>query len=210
VSLTLPPRASSRTRELPDCCRIKFGGARQPVTRRTHSNLAVWISATLSYNIAKLTDEQRRALQLLAREHAGCAEVVLLAEGFSVGQLAELVIDGFAERQPSSPMSVVAKRSWSGCKSLKQGEQRSPIRGHRVRPAGTMARTLDGGLRLRGNYCGRVRRRLVGRHYVNAVEVVRRVEAANEMPALLPTYDDACLAAGRSSTTTTGLTGTSN
>jgi hypothetical protein len=100
VSLILPPRAASRTRELPDCCRIKFGGARQPVTRRTHSNLAVWISATLNYNMAKLTDEQRRALQLLAREHAGCAEVVLLAEGFSVGQLAELVIDGFAERRP--------------------------------------------------------------------------------------------------------------
>jgi hypothetical protein len=39
--------------------------------------------------------------------------------------------------------------------------------------------------------------------------MVRRAEAANEMPALLATYDDACLAAGRSSTTTTGLTGTS-
>jgi hypothetical protein len=58
VSLILPPRAASRTRELPDCCRIKFGGARQPVTRRTHSNLAVWISATLNYKMAKLTDEQ--------------------------------------------------------------------------------------------------------------------------------------------------------
>jgi hypothetical protein len=52
------------------------------------------ISATLSYNMAKLTDEQRRALQLLAREHAGCAEVVLLAEGFSVGQLAEMPAGG--------------------------------------------------------------------------------------------------------------------
>jgi hypothetical protein len=83
-----------------DCCRIKFGGARPPIARLTHSNLAVWTGVTLNYNMAKLTDEQLRALQLLARERTGCAEVVLLAEGFSVGQLAELVIDGFAERRP--------------------------------------------------------------------------------------------------------------
>lgn len=50
--------------------------------------------------MAKLNDEQRRALQLLARHPIGCAEVALLAEGISVGQLAELVIDGFAERRP--------------------------------------------------------------------------------------------------------------
>jgi hypothetical protein len=37
---------------------------------------------------------------LLAREPVGCAEVALLAEGFSVGQLAALVMDGFAKRRP--------------------------------------------------------------------------------------------------------------
>jgi hypothetical protein len=49
--------------------------------------------------MAKLTDEHRRALQVLAREPVGCAEVALLAEGFSVGQLATLAMDGFAKRR---------------------------------------------------------------------------------------------------------------
>jgi hypothetical protein len=55
--------------------------------------------------MAKLTDEHRRALQALAREPVGCAEVALLAQGFSVGQLATLVMDGFARGGRSSPMS---------------------------------------------------------------------------------------------------------
>jgi hypothetical protein len=50
--------------------------------------------------LAKLNDEQRRAPELLARHPVGCAEVALLAEGFSVGQLATLAMDGFAKRQP--------------------------------------------------------------------------------------------------------------
>jgi hypothetical protein len=50
--------------------------------------------------MAKLNDDQRRALQVLARERVGCAEVALLAEGFSVGQLATLAMDGFAKRKP--------------------------------------------------------------------------------------------------------------
>ena len=47
--------------------------------------------------MAQTNDEQLRALRLLARHPGGCAEAVLLAEGFSVGQLAVLVIDGFAK-----------------------------------------------------------------------------------------------------------------
>jgi hypothetical protein len=50
--------------------------------------------------MAELADEHRRALQVLAREPVGCAEVALLAEGFSIGQLAALVMDGFAKRRP--------------------------------------------------------------------------------------------------------------
>jgi hypothetical protein len=38
--------------------------------------------------MADLTDEQRRALRIVARHLDGCAEEVLLAEGFSVGQVA--------------------------------------------------------------------------------------------------------------------------
>jgi hypothetical protein len=46
--------------------------------------------------MAKMSDEERRALVLLARHPDGCDEAVLLADGFTVRQLAGLVIDGFA------------------------------------------------------------------------------------------------------------------
>jgi hypothetical protein len=46
--------------------------------------------------MSNLTDEHRRALRLLARHLHGCDEAVLLAEGFSVGLLAVLVVEGFA------------------------------------------------------------------------------------------------------------------
>jgi DNA-binding MarR family transcriptional regulator len=47
--------------------------------------------------MAKLSNERRRALRILARHLDGCAEAVLLAEGFSIGQLAELALEGLAE-----------------------------------------------------------------------------------------------------------------
>jgi hypothetical protein len=46
--------------------------------------------------MATLTDEHLRALRFLAR-HGGCAEVVLLAQGFTTGQLGHLVYAGFAK-----------------------------------------------------------------------------------------------------------------
>jgi hypothetical protein len=51
--------------------------------------------------MATLTDEQLRALRLLARHHDGCAETVLLEQGFSYDQLGDLVFDGLAKMQPS-------------------------------------------------------------------------------------------------------------
>jgi hypothetical protein len=47
--------------------------------------------------MAQMNDERLRALRLLARHPGGCAEAVLAAEGCSVGQLAVLVLDGFAK-----------------------------------------------------------------------------------------------------------------
>jgi hypothetical protein len=47
----------------------------------------------------ELTDEQRRALTVLAPHPDGCAEAVLLADGFHVGLLSVLVFDGLAEMQ---------------------------------------------------------------------------------------------------------------
>jgi hypothetical protein len=46
--------------------------------------------------MVNLNDEERRALTALARYPDGCDEAVLLTEGLTVGQLAGLVIDGFA------------------------------------------------------------------------------------------------------------------
>ena len=46
--------------------------------------------------MAKLSDEECRALNLLAGHSDGCDEAVLLADGFTIRQLAGLVIDGFA------------------------------------------------------------------------------------------------------------------
>jgi hypothetical protein len=46
--------------------------------------------------MAPLMDEQLRALRFLARRH-GCAEEVLLAQGFTTGQLGWLVSIGLAK-----------------------------------------------------------------------------------------------------------------
>ena len=46
--------------------------------------------------MASLSDEERRALNLLAGRSDGCDEAVLLADGVTVGQLAGLMIDGYA------------------------------------------------------------------------------------------------------------------
>jgi hypothetical protein len=49
------------------------------------------------FQMTKLKEEQLRALRILARHLDGCAEAALLAEGFSVSQLAVLVLEGLAE-----------------------------------------------------------------------------------------------------------------
>jgi hypothetical protein len=47
--------------------------------------------------MATLTDEQLRALRFLARHRGGCTEEVLLAQGFTAGQLGYLVSVGLAK-----------------------------------------------------------------------------------------------------------------
>ena len=46
--------------------------------------------------MTNLSDEERQALNALARHPEGCDEAVLLTDGFTVRQLSGLVIDGFA------------------------------------------------------------------------------------------------------------------
>jgi hypothetical protein len=48
--------------------------------------------------MAKLNDDQRRALETIAHQD-GCAEALLLADGFSIDQLAGLVVEGYAVMQ---------------------------------------------------------------------------------------------------------------
>jgi hypothetical protein len=60
-----------------------------------------------------LSDEQPRALQLLARSPNGCTEALMMAHGFELAFLGKLILDGFAMAAPhetragSRPMIVV-------------------------------------------------------------------------------------------------------
>jgi hypothetical protein len=47
--------------------------------------------------LSTLSDEHLRALRFLARHRGGCAEVVLLAQGFTTVQLGYLVFVGLAK-----------------------------------------------------------------------------------------------------------------
>jgi hypothetical protein len=49
-------------------------------------------------NVPKLNDDERRALKMLAHQD-GCAEAVLLADGFSIDQVAGMVVGGYAVMQ---------------------------------------------------------------------------------------------------------------
>jgi hypothetical protein len=49
--------------------------------------------------MVNLPPELRSALGIFARHPDGCAEAVLLADGFHVGQLSVLVVEGLAEMQ---------------------------------------------------------------------------------------------------------------
>jgi hypothetical protein len=60
-----------------------------------------------------LTDEQRRALALLARSPNGCTEALMMAHGFPLAMLGDLVMGGLAlatfqdTRAGRQPMLVV-------------------------------------------------------------------------------------------------------
>jgi hypothetical protein len=52
--------------------------------------------------MAKLTDEQRPALQLLARSPDGCTTSIMMAHGFKPEILADLVRRGLAVAKPKT------------------------------------------------------------------------------------------------------------
>jgi hypothetical protein len=55
--------------------------------------------------MARLTDEQRRALRHLARSPNGCTEALLMAHGFDVAILGKLVLDGLAKVEAHDTMA---------------------------------------------------------------------------------------------------------
>jgi hypothetical protein len=55
--------------------------------------------------MAKLTDEQRRALQVLARSPNGCTKALMLAHGFQLEMLDKLVLDGVAKAEEHATMA---------------------------------------------------------------------------------------------------------
>jgi hypothetical protein len=63
--------------------------------------------------MAKLTDEERRALQLLARSPNGCTEALMLAHRFTIDALAEMAVDGLltieADREDEHGQRKVAR-----------------------------------------------------------------------------------------------------
>jgi hypothetical protein len=72
--------------------------------------------------MTKLSDEQRRTLEVLARHPDGCAEAVLLADGFHVGQLAVLVFDGLVEMQWTATDIGGRQRTVSWIKITEEGD----------------------------------------------------------------------------------------
>jgi hypothetical protein len=55
--------------------------------------------------MTKLTDQQRRALQFLANSPSGCTEAVMLAHGFGLEMLGQLVLDRLAEAETRTTMA---------------------------------------------------------------------------------------------------------
>jgi hypothetical protein len=49
--------------------------------------------------MANLSNEELRALRLLARGESGCTEPVILAQGFTLDQIADLIFRGLAKRE---------------------------------------------------------------------------------------------------------------
>jgi hypothetical protein len=57
--------------------------------------------------IAKLSDEHRRALRLLSRSPNGCTEAEMLAYGFELATLGDLIFAGVALAAPREALPVM-------------------------------------------------------------------------------------------------------
>jgi hypothetical protein len=73
--------------------------------------------------MTKVSDEQRRALEVLSRHPEGCAEAILLADGFHAGQLTVLVFDGLAEMQRTVTDTGGRQRTVTWMKITEEGRK---------------------------------------------------------------------------------------
>jgi hypothetical protein len=91
-SATLMHRTTKRPNSVIDCAWC------QPLTDQRGRPLASRVAADpeRKWLMTDLSDDVRRALNVLVRHSDGCDEAVLLGEGFTIRLLAGLVIDGFA------------------------------------------------------------------------------------------------------------------
>jgi len=67
-----------------------------------------------------LKPECRRALELLAACPDGCTEAIMLAHGFSIDMMVELINSGLATLQTEWFWTTVTKGKERGCASLRQ------------------------------------------------------------------------------------------
>jgi hypothetical protein len=93
--------------------------------------------------MAKLSDEQRRALQLLARSPDGCTEAIMLAHGFESVMRDKLALDGLTKVEVHNTniagRRVKVKIAWmqitaAGRKAISE-RKKSPRLGGRERGA---------------------------------------------------------------------------
>jgi hypothetical protein len=59
--------------------------------------------------MAKLTDEQLRALLLLARSPKGCTEALMMAHGFESAMLGQFMLDGLVKAE-THDMKIARRR----------------------------------------------------------------------------------------------------
>jgi hypothetical protein len=76
-------------------------------------------SWTVTDTMATLSNEQLRALHILAHTPGGCTEAKLLEQGFTVGQLSSLVYAGLATLRRKGPtMALWVKITKAGRKAI--------------------------------------------------------------------------------------------
>ena len=82
-----------------------------PEGHRPDPPAVTWLDAPATPPSPRLTSDRPRALELLAASRDGCTETVMLAHGFTVAQMVDLVRAGLRPQQPSAWLLAGGGRS---------------------------------------------------------------------------------------------------